>query len=683
MKYFLSLALVFFVSEHVLSQCVSGDCNNGQGTYKYSDETEYTGQFKDGKAHGQGTAKYKIGSRYVGEFRDHMFNGKGTMYNATGDKWSGVWKDNEKVPGTEYTVGCIDGDCENGKGKYVYEIGTEYEGEFRNGLPHGYGTCRFYNGDEHTGAWKDNKQDGEGTYRYADGTVKTGTWKDGVHIAADAASSASGCISGNCENGYGTYKYSDGAQYIGEFKNGLSHGQGSVNYPNGAKYIGELRDHKLNGRGTMYYADDTHWSGVWKDDEKVTGTEYTVGCLSGDCFNGKGVYVYDNGTRYEGEFKNGLIEGYGVSKFYNGDEYTGLWKNHKIDGEGFYRYADGTTKVGIWREGSFVGTVSATKGCISGDCDNGFGILVYNDGRYTGDFKAGKPEGQGTLIWSDGNKYTGAWKNGLAHGYGTMYNKDGSVVSGYYEKNQKVEKIDQTPTPKIWAVVVGVAFYHHINSLRYTKDDAYRMYAFLKSPEGGALPDNQIQILVDEDARRDNIVQAIRKIFGQAGKDDLVLFYFSGHGMPGAFLPYDFDGESNYLYHEQISQVLKDCSAKYKVCIADACHSGSLEARQRGLSNNLEAFYDVLKKSTGGTALIMSSKAEETSIEFNSFRQGVFTYYLIQGLKGAADSDADKIVTIKELFNYVQREVRNYTSYQQNPVLSGTFDTNMPLGLIR
>lgn len=52
---------------------------------------------------------------------------------------------------------------------------------------------------------------------------------------------------------------------------------------------------------------------------------------------------------------------------------------------------------------------------------------------------------------------------------------------------------------KIWTVVVGVARYEHMPALRYSDDDAYRIYAFLKSPEGGALKDDQIKILVDED----------------------------------------------------------------------------------------------------------------------------------------------------------------------------------------
>jgi hypothetical protein len=99
------------------------------------------------------------------------------------------------------------------------------------------------------------------------------------------------------------------------------------------------------------------------------------------------------------------------------------------------------------------------------------------------------------------------------------------------------------PGAKVWAVVCGVATYDHMPVLRYTDDDALPgFYAFLKSPEGGALPDQQIRALIDEDATHENILENIDQIFGMAGPDDLVVFYFSGHGLNGSFLPIDFDG---------------------------------------------------------------------------------------------------------------------------------------------
>jgi hypothetical protein len=58
--------------------------------------------------------------------------------------------------------------------------------------------------------------------------------------------------------------------------------------------------------------------------------------------------------------------------------------------------------------------------------------------------------------------------------------------------------VENSSDVKIWAVVVGVGKYTSMPTLKFTDDDAFRFYSHLKSPLGGALPDEQIEILVDE-----------------------------------------------------------------------------------------------------------------------------------------------------------------------------------------
>ncbi|WP_338790206.1 caspase family protein [Bernardetia sp. MNP-M8] len=239
--------------------------------------------------------------------------------------------------------------------------------------------------------------------------------------------------------------------------------------------------------------------------------------------------------------------------------------------------------------------------------------------------------------------------------------------------------------PKVWAVVVGVASYTAMPTLRYSDDDAYQMYAFLKSPEGGALSDNQITLLVDENATKSQITNSLSQKFSAASENDLVIFYYAGHGLEGSFIPYDYNGtESTKLLHKDVQDIFTSCKAKNKLFIADACHSGSSSENLRGnVKATMDKYYQALAKTSGGTALMMSSKAEETSLENKTIRQGVFSYYLIRGLKGEADFNADNIVSVRELFDYVQTQTRQYTNYRQNPELYGLFDPNMPIGAVR
>ena len=78
---------------------------------------------------------------------------------------------------------------------------------------------------------------------------------------------------------------------------------------------------------------------------------------------------------------------------------------------------------------------------------------------------------------------------------------------------------------RVWAVLVGVASYSHMPTLRYTDDDAWRMYGFLKSPEGGAVDDERIRILdMWEQLLRRGYVQS-NQINVQTGSLEFRCFY--------------------------------------------------------------------------------------------------------------------------------------------------------------
>lgn len=241
--------------------------------------------------------------------------------------------------------------------------------------------------------------------------------------------------------------------------------------------------------------------------------------------------------------------------------------------------------------------------------------------------------------------------------------------------------------PKVWAVVVGVGQYDHIRSLQYAKDDAYLMYAFLKSPEGGALPDEQIKLLIDGNATKDRVLRAMRQVYSKASASDVVLFYFAGHGLQTGFLPHDYDGFNNIIGHGEIYDIFKDLNVKHKLCIADACHSGNLmtyaSRNTESVQNVINKYYTAFDNSQGGMAILLSSKGEEKSVEFNGLRQGVFSHFLIRGLKGEADINSDQVITILELFHYIDNNVRSYTNHQQSPTLFGDFDKNMPVSSVR
>ncbi|MBK7870975.1 MAG: caspase family protein [Saprospiraceae bacterium] len=626
---------------------------------------------------------------------------------------------------------CISGDCQNGKGAMILSDGGKYIGEFKDGEITGEGACYYEDGSVYQGQWLKGYPHGKGVMVYQNGTRKEGDWRKGKLMKEEEISveefvqkgrdsNQTGCISGDCINGQGIYIYPSKAVYIGEFQNGEIHGVGVCYYSDGSKYQGEWQFRYPDGNGTKTFQNGTRRTGLWKKGQPVDNAgnfllslgkdtpsetaDIQSGCLSGNCNAGQGIFAYPNGSKYEGQFRNGKPEGIGTFFYINNDRYQGSFKSGFPHGNGILYKADGQTKKGLWRDGEYIGETMAVQptrtGCISGNCTNGTGTYTFKNGAtYSGPFLNNLPHGKGIVEYTNGERYEGEIAAGSFNGFGILYLEDGGKVSGYWRDgayqgthNPYVLRDDATepsitqPRPglKIWAVIVGVAAYNHMPALRYTDDDAYRIHSFLQSPAGGALPDEQIRILIDEEATLANIKSAMDEVFGKAGPNDMVMLYFSGHGLKGSFLPIDFDGFNNKLLHEDVAAILKKSPAKYKLCIADACHSGSLLAmRSASAQAILTSYYETLAQAEPGTALIMSSKSEETSLESSGLRQGVFTHFLIRGLKGEADNDGNNIVSVEELFSFVFDNVRNYTGYRQSPVIMGDYDKKMPVGMKR
>lgn len=229
-----------------------------------------------------------------------------------------------------------------------------------------------------------------------------------------------------------------------------------------------------------------------------------------------------------------------------------------------------------------------------------------------------------------------------------------------------------------FAVVVGCADYQREDlDLRYSDDDAYRFYAYLKSCEGGGIPDDHISVLVDEAATKSNIINTMNQVFSKATANDMLIFFFTGHGAEGAFCPTDLtDDYNSYLLHDEVKAVFRKYPARYKICLADACFSGSIYQGKPSSSVASEG------SSETSVIIIMSSAYTETSQENPKIRQGAFTYYLLKGLKGSADRNKNSIITLEELFPYVKANVLNFTNNAQTPFIEGNASRYMPIGII-
>lgn len=381
-------------------------------------------------------------------------------------------------------------------------------------------------------------------------------------------------------------------------------------------------------------------------------------CIEGDCNNGTGTVVYPDKTQFVGTFENGLRK-QGTFTYKNGDVYEGGFTKNIRTGYGKYTYRSGEEYSGYYSNDQKV-----------------FGVYKFKSGNeYTGQFENNKFHGFGILSKSDGSKLEGEWLNGKPD---WQISLDSIEVSPAVTETEATNfgsiEASKATSPRMFALVVGISDYEGVASdLQYADDDARIFYNYLNKAFPNEIKNGEAKLLIDAQANYYNIVSELKRIFAQSNENDYIIFYFSGHGGRGSFAPYNIGGTS--LEHNEVKQIFKSAQAKYRLCIADACHSGSVSSGQTYTSN----YESNQGLDDARLAVFLSSSSNETSIESSGLRQGVFTYYLMKGLKGEADLNNDLYVTAGELFVYTRKAVIQFSAGKQIPVIIGQKLNKIPL----
>jgi hypothetical protein len=252
----------------------------------------------------------------------------------------------------------------------------------------------------------------------------------------------------------------------------------------------------------------------------------------------------------------------------------------------------------------------------------------------------------------------------------------------------------------IWAAVIGVNNYPHVRKLHYAVNDAKAFYDHLV--HSNQIPAENVTLLLNQEAN----LTKVRSILGthlksKAGKDDMVIIFFAGHGatekdvmspdgdgLEKYLLPYDADPKDLYataLPMGEISRIFNRIRSERLIFIADSCYSGASGGRTISITemraNISDAFLDRIAGGKG-RIILTASGANEVSSEDEKLHHGVFTYFLLKGLRGKADTDKDGVITVDEVYGYVSRHVPQATGQEQHPVKKGTVEGRLILGVI-
>lgn len=219
-----------------------------------------------------------------------------------------------------------------------------------------------------------------------------------------------------------------------------------------------------------------------------------------------------------------------------------------------------------------------------------------------------------------------------------------------------------TSEAKIYLVSVGISDYPGTrNDLRLPDNDAATMkWLFKENKQALTI------MLTNNKATVSKVKAAIKKMAEVSTTNDICVFFFSGHGVKGGFVCQD-----GFLTYPEIASAMSACKSNNKMIFADACFSGAIRDGSKVSSKYSSWNHNIM--------LFMSCRSNETSIETPSMTNGFFTYALQHGLRGGADTNKDRTITAKELFNYVSAKVKKESHNRQHPVMWGRFPDNMPV----
>ena len=207
---------------------------------------------------------------------------------------------------------------------------------------------------------------------------------------------------------------------------------------------------------------------------------------------------------------------------------------------------------------------------------------------------------------------------------------------------------------RTFVLATGVSNYGNDDvNLSQTTKDAKRFKEVMSTQT------KDITLLTSKNVTKANVLEKLRAICNRAQKGDQIIFFYSGHGMPGAICGYD-----QPILYDDIVNILSSSSASQKICYIDACHAGSMaKATDTDWTKNVKELKDQI--------FFVSCRADEYSSESPFLGAGYFTQALLKGLRGKSDSDNNKEITVLELFKYIYGDVLKRSNEKQHPQLIG------------
>lgn len=250
-----------------------------------------------------------------------------------------------------------------------------------------------------------------------------------------------------------------------------------------------------------------------------------------------------------------------------------------------------------------------------------------------------------------------------------------------------------------YALIIGIDYKERekgdIPPLKYAAEDAQKVYNVLTDRRYGRIPPSNVKLLLNKDASRENIMLEFDKIAHM--ENGYMYVYFSGHGAPklsqdGKFedaylIPYNTNTSSKKMLDlttvplRELKEAIGSSKAKGIMVALDACFSGagerkiSVEGTKPLVMTMIPDNVNLFKETTESEKVIITSSSmkEESLEESKALKGGIFSYFLIEGMKGKASKSLQ--VKVNDLARYIQDNVnsaaKHYKQASQHPQVIG------------
>ncbi len=228
------------------------------------------------------------------------------------------------------------------------------------------------------------------------------------------------------------------------------------------------------------------------------------------------------------------------------------------------------------------------------------------------------------------------------------------------------------------ALIIGIENYENTVSAPFAENDALTFQDFALLTLG--VPQENMKILINNEAKKTNTLKSILKWLPQVIKEDQTELYvfFSGHGLASEngeelyLLPSDGDPEllaDSTLFRNRMFEDINKLNPKTVTVFLDTCYSGGTRSDEFLVAAK-PIFIEAEEQEVPTNFTIFSASAgKETAKVFEEAEHGLFSYFMMKGLEGEADSNNDRTITNGELHAFINKNVSRQAN--QTPQLNG------------